>query len=144
MSDSAKAGKVPAVLLAVPGASIGWHFVDGVRGLFHPEVPVPSVLGEEFVKAHKSQVADAHKAWDEFEVGEVERGFRQNGVLPFPEPPCPLKVVQVSETKAEDGLELAAAARGRAVKTLRETRRATPGDVSLAHDEKDAIAGGEE
>ncbi len=139
-----KQGKVPALVLALPGAPAGWHTVAGLAGLAHPDVPVPHLGAEEFVKAHDERVEAARKAWDDHEkkMEAADPPLRVHGRLPFPEPPCPVKVVHVTEKQAQEGTEAHDAARKDALGGLRSARRSHDNvESTLAHNETAALAG---
>ena len=148
-----KKDKVAALVLNLGGAPIGWHSVPGV-GLVHPEIPVPHPNAEQFVEAHEAANADAKKAWDaeekrlerlHEEPGRTHGPLRLHGRLPFEPPPCPVKLVHVSQAEADRGAEAHAGARADVTAGLRQAIR-SPDDTekALALHERAALAAEEE
>jgi hypothetical protein len=146
---SGKQGKVPALVLDLGGAPYGWHTVPGV-GLVHPDIPVPHPNAEQFVEQHDAAVAEAKKAWDKFEkqqeTAHLQEGvthgpLRQHGRLPFPAPPCPVRLVHVSQAQADKGAEAHAEARAAVTAGLRQAVRSTDDtEKALALSERAALA----
>lgn len=138
--------KVPALVLDLPGAPAGWHTVEGLTGLVHPDIPVPHLNAEQFVKAHRDRAKQAREAWDKHERAQEAKdpSLRVHGRIPFPEPPCPVKVVHVTRQQAEDGQRAHDVARKEALGGLRAARRSSDDtEAALAHNESAALAGGE-
>lgn len=157
MSTSPKGAKVPAFKLCHGGAPSSWHQVNGLPGLFHPEIPVPVggdgdlltlEAAEEFIAAHAAEVEKARAAWDEFEAERVEDGLR-DAPIPFEEPPCPVELVRVTEKQADDAREELQVALGASRKAVRAARRRAKGDndgalLEQAKDEQAAVSGSKE
>jgi hypothetical protein len=47
------AEKVPCLRLSLGGAPATWHTVDGLSGLFHPDIPVPVPEGADAMALSK-------------------------------------------------------------------------------------------
>lgn len=112
--DPKKAAKppVPALLLQLPGAPETWHTVDGLPGHFHPEIPtpigdgpgeVPAAIADGFFAAHEDRVETARVAAEAFRAERLEDGLPDPGE--FVEPECPVKRVEVSQTRAKQAAE---------------------------------------
>jgi hypothetical protein len=140
-----KQNKVACLTLDLPGAPEGWHTVDGLKGLVHPSIPVPHRNAAGFVEAHKQRVPQLRKEHDQLEERMEQMGWRRNWKREFIEPPCPVKVVHLTEKQALDGQAKHAAAVKDAGPQIRQALRAADNvEATLAHNEAVALSGEEE
>jgi hypothetical protein len=137
--------KVACLLLDLPGAPEGWHTVDGLPGLVHPSIPVPHTNAAGYVKAHTERIPQLRKEHDALEREMEKQEWRRNGKRLFVEPPCPVKVVYVTEKEAQDGADAHAEARKESMGLLRQALRSQDDvESTLAHNEAAALSGEKE
>ena len=129
------------------------HIVPGLRGFFSPDEPTP--LGGDgelsvddakaYIAAHADRVAEARKAWDEFEAEKEANGERPNGRIEFAAPPCPVELVDLTDAQARKARETQAdlALLSRRLRRQLRGNKLDGAEAVLAHHEK-AAAGGEE